>query len=230
MSDFSYIHRNLLEKLEEIETLALRLGTDAVRLVAVTKSASDEELCALAGYGASDIAENRPQELVRRATLLEDAGFHPHFHQIGHLQTNKVGKVLTLSPLVHSLDSLSLLTEIERVASLRSICARVLIEVNSAREENKSGILPEEVFSFYEKTLICPHIQVVGLMTMGPVSENEEDIRPYFRATKKLLDTLVSRYEIRETPILSMGMSDSYRVAIEEGSTLVRIGRALFVK
>ena len=230
MSDFSYIQRNLESVKEEVSLSSQRLGILPPTVVAVTKSATDDELLALVGYGACDIAENRPQELVRRASLLGEHRLFPTYHQIGHLQSNKAGKVLKIHPLIHSLASETLLYEIERVCAKNETKARVLIEVNSAKEEQKSGILPEEVLPFYEKTLLCPHIEVLGLMTMGPVCENPEEIRPYFRLTKNLLDTLASRYQMPENPILSMGMSDSYRVAIEEGATLLRIGRRLFIK
>lgn len=230
MADFSYIEKNLLSLKEEVALTSQRLGTPPPTVIAVTKSATDEELLALAGYGAMDIAENRPQELVRRAALLSDAGFAPRFHQIGHLQSNKAAKVLTISPIIHSLASESLLLELERVCAQRGARARVLIEVNSAKEAQKSGILPEEVLPFYEKALACTHIEVLGLMTMGPVCENAEDIRPYFRQTKALLDTLNDRYGFAGTPMLSMGMSDSWRVAVEEGSTHLRVGRHLFIK
>ena len=230
MSDFSYIEKNLTEVQNEVCRVAQNLSLPLPKIVAVTKSATDEELLALVRYGAGDIAENRPQELVRRATLLEECDLHPTYHQIGHLQSNKAAKVLTLSPLIHSLSGESLLYELERVCALRGMVARVLIEVNSAREAQKSGIFPEEVLPFYEKALDCAHIEVAGLMTMGPVCADPEEIRPYFRHTRELLDTLISRYDMPKDPILSMGMSDSYRVAIEEGSTLLRIGRRLFIK
>ncbi|MBR2611961.1 MAG: YggS family pyridoxal phosphate-dependent enzyme [Clostridia bacterium] len=230
MVDFSYIEKNYLTLKEEVSIISQRLGTPPPTVIAVTKSATDEELLALSGYGATDIAENRPQELIRRAALLSEAGFAPRYHQIGHLQSNKAAKVLTISPIIHSLASESLLRELERVCALRGVKARVLIEVNSAKEAQKSGILPEEVLPFFEKALACTHIEILGLMTMGPVCENAEDIRPYFRRTKALLDTLNDRYGFPDTPILSMGMSDSWRVAVEEGSTHLRVGRHLFIR
>ena len=230
MTDFSYIERNLDTVRQQVLLCSQKSGRTPPTVVAVTKSATDEELIALMGYGVCDIAENRPQELLRRATLLRENGYSPSLHQIGHLQSNKAGKVLTVSPLIHSLASEALLYELERVCALRNTVAKVLIEVNSAQEAQKSGILPSEVLPFFEKTLLCKHIEVLGLMTMGPVCDKEEDIRPYFRLTRELLDTLCSRYTMPKAPILSMGMSDSYRVAIEEGATLLRIGRRLFLK
>ena len=230
MSDFSYIKNNLDAVREQIERDCSRLGVSVPTLAAVTKSASDDELVALVRYGASDIAENRPQELTRRAAILKEAGLAVNYHQIGHLQSNKASKVLSLSPLIHSLGSESLLRELERLGERDGIRSRVLIEVNSAAEQSKSGVHPDEVLAFYEKTLLCPHVEVLGLMTMGPVCEDVARIRPYFRLTKGLLDTIWERYRPGNSPILSMGMSDSYRIAIEEGSTLVRIGRRLFIK
>ena len=230
MSDFSYIRNNLDAVREELEIVCDRLSRPVPTLAAVTKSATDEELVALVRYGATDVAENRPQELTRRAALLCAQGLTVNYHQIGHLQSNKASKVLTLSPLIHSLGSQSLLRELERLGERDGIRSRVLIEVNSAKEESKSGVLPDDVLPFFEKVLACAHVEVLGLMTMGPVCESAEDIRPYFRKTKQLLDTIWERYRLGGDPILSMGMSDSYRIAIEEGSTLVRIGRRLFLK
>lgn len=230
MSDFSYIKHNLDAVREQMESAARLVGVPVPTLAAVTKSATDEELVALVRYGAENIAENRPQELTRRAALLKEQDLSVCYHQIGHLQSNKAAKVLPLSPLIHSLGSESLLRELERLGERDGTRSRVLIEVNSAAEESKSGVHPSEVLAFYEKTLLCPHVEVLGLMTMGPVCEDAREIRPYFRLTKQLLDTIWERYRPEAEPILSMGMSDSYRIAIEEGSTLVRIGRRLFVK
>ena len=106
----------------------------------------------------------------------------------------------------------------------------MLIEINSASEEQKSGVLPSDAESLLNEILPLPGIKVSGLMTMGPVSESAEELRPYFRLTKKLFDEFSEKYGFGDTPTLSMGMSDSYKVAIEEGSTLVRIGRKLLRK
>ena len=140
MEDFSYIKSNLAAVQEEIEMLSQRHGILTPTLACVTKSATDEELLALVRYGASDVAENRPQELTRRAALLKSNGLSVNYHQIGHLQSNKAAKVTALSPLIHSLGSESLLCELERIGERDGIESRVLIEVNSAEEEKKSGI------------------------------------------------------------------------------------------
>ena len=230
MSDFSYIERNLAEVKDDLARISASSGRAVPTLVCVTKSGSDEELLALVRAGATDIGENRPQELMRRGELLGDAGLRPTLHEIGNLQRNKVKHIIERASLIHSLDSITLAEEIERQAAMRDMKARVLIEVNSGSEDAKGGVMPEAVEEFYLALARFPHIEVCGLMTMGPVCEDEEEIRPYFALTKRIFDDIKTRHGFVGEGILSMGMSDSYRVAIEEGSTLVRIGRRLFKK
>ena len=196
----------------------------------MTKSGTDEELIALAKAGATDIGENRPQELKRRRELLLANGIDVRFHQIGTLQRNKVKTVIDGAALIHSVDSLKLAADIDRLGAARGTVMPILLEVNSAKEENKSGIFPEQVEQILVEILKLKNVSVKGLMTMGPVCEDAEDIRPYFRLTKTLFDELDAKYGFTDSPVLSMGMSDSYRIAIEEGSTLVRVGRRLFIK
>ena len=230
MSDFSYIERNLDEVKDDLAQIAASCGRAVPTLVCVTKSGSDEELMALVRAGATDIGENRPQELMRRGELLGGEGLHPTLHEIGNLQRNKVKYIIERASLIHSLDSLTLAKEIERQAAMRDMKARVLIEVNSGGEDAKGGVEPAAVEDFYLALSAFPHIEVCGLMTMGPAFEDEEEIRPYFALTKRIFDDIKTRHGFVGEGILSMGMSDSYRVAIEEGSTLVRIGRRLFKK
>ena len=229
MIEFDYIKRNFSELSEEIEKLSGSLGYRVPTLVSVTKSGTDDELLALAAAGALDIGENRPQEVKRRGDILRAAGFQPRMHEIGTLQTNKVKLVIESASLIHSLDSEKLALEINKRAAAIGRKMPVLIEVNSGREEQKGGIFPEKVEEFLEKLKSFENLKLSGLMTMGPLSEEGEALRPYFRETKKLFDRLTPYFDTEE-PTLSMGMSDSYRVAIEEGSTLVRVGRRLFKK
>ena len=230
MEKFDYIKRNYLSLTEEINELAGRLGASAPTLVCVTKSGSDEELLALAEAGAVDIGENRPGEVKRRGELLREAGFSPRMHEIGTLQRNKIKLIADGVHMIHSVDSLKLAKDINRHAEALGRVIPVLIEVNSAREEQKSGVFPEEAERLLVDISELGSIKVSGLMTMGPVVDDPELLRPYFRNTKALFDTLSERYGFGDRPTLSMGMSDSYRVAIEEGSTLVRVGRRLFIK
>lgn len=226
MSRFDYVKSNYNSLLEEIASLGKKAGRE-ITLVAVTKSGSDEELLALADAGVSDIGENRPGELQRRGELLMKAGYMPRLHEIGNLQRNKVKLIIGEVELIHSLDSMALAMEIEKQAKKIGRRVRVLVEVNSAREEQKGGVMPEEAEEFILEVKQLPHLEVAGLMTMGPVCADPEDIRPYFRETKELFDRL-NRKRLFTEQILSMGMSDSYAIAIEEGATLVRVGRKLF--
>ena len=224
MEGFEYIESNFRALVSEIDALA---KGRRVTLVAVTKSGSDEELLALCKAGAVNIGENRPGELRRRGDLLKDQGFKPILHEIGNLQRNKVKLIISDVALIHSLDSISLAEEIDKQAKKVGRVVPVLIEINSGREEQKGGILPEDAEEFLLALKDFSSIEVTGLMTMGPVCEDPEEMRPYFRETKELFDRLNQKYGFKEA-ILSMGMSDSYAVAIEEGSTLVRVGRRLF--
>ena len=226
MADFGYIKSNFDALTEEIEALSSAQG-HSVKLVAVTKSGSDEELMALCSFGAAAIGENRPGELKRRGELLSAGGLRPELHQIGNLQRNKVKMIIGTVDLIHSVDNLSLALEISKQAGAIGRVVDVLIEVNSAREEQKDGVLPEAAEELLLKVRELPSLRVRGLMTMGPVCDDAEELRPYFRLTKELFDRLNRAYDL-DMDVLSMGMSDSYAVAIEEGATLVRVGRKLF--
>ena len=230
MGNFDYIKRNFTSLVEEIDDLAERLGVKAPTLVSVTKSGSDEELLKLCAAGAVDIGENRPGEVKRRGDILRDAGYAPRMHEIGTLQRNKIKLIADTVYMIHSIDSIQLARDVNRHAEMRGRVIPVLIEVNSAREEQKSGVMPEDAERLLTEMAELRSIKISGLMTMGPAVDDPELLRPYFRNTKTLFDTLLERYGFGDTPTLSMGMSDSYRVAIEEGSTLVRVGRRLFNK
>ena len=223
---FEYVKSNYDGLVREIKELSSKVGRE-ITLVAVTKSGSDEELLALAEAGIADIGENRPGELRRRGDLLRERGFTLKLHEIGNLQRNKVKLIIESVSLIHSLDSIALAAEIDRQAKKVGRTVPVLIEINSAREEQKGGIMPEAAEDFLLKLEQFSAITVAGLMTMGPICENAEDMRPYFRETKELFDRL-NRNHGFVGGILSMGMSDSYAVAIEEGATLIRVGRKLF--
>ena len=170
------------------------------------------------------------QELVRRGELLRAAGYTPALHEIGSLQKNKVRHIAPSVALIHSVDSLALALEIDKRARAIGRRIPVLVEVNSAREPAKGGVMPEECEELIGQLRDLEGIRLAGLMTMGPVTDEPEAIRPYFALTKKLFDRLCLAGAFEGEAILSMGMSDSYKVAIEEGSTMVRVGRRLFTK
>ncbi len=230
MEDYGYIKRNFDSLKAEISALAKQAGREEVTLVCVTKSGTDDELTALVKAGASDIGENRPGELKRRSEIIEAAGLFANMHEIGTLQRNKVKYIIDKATLIHSLDSIELAREIDKRARACDKRMPVLIEINSAEEENKGGIAPDCAEEFLEKLGQFENIEVRGLMTMGPPLDDAEKMRPYFRLTKEIFDKINNRHGFCGEPILSMGMSDSYAVAIEEGATLVRVGRKLFIK
>ena len=228
MGEYGYVKENY-EKLRSYVADCERRYARKITLVAVTKSGTDEELLALAAAGVTDVAENRPGELKRRAELLRAHGYTPKFHEIGNLQRNKVKLVVDVASLIHSVGKFELAEEISRQAVALGITAHVLIEINSAKEEMKGGVMPENTEELYLRVRDLPGISVDGVMTMGPALADPEDMRPYFRLTRQIYDRINERYGFNGG-ILSMGMSNSYAVAIEEGSTLIRVGRKLFDK
>lgn len=229
MSDFAYIEKNYHNLLDEIRAYENLYGRN-IAVVAVTKSGTDEELVELAKVGVTDIGENRPGELKRRAEMLGELGYFPRLHEIGTLQRNKVKLVVDKAHIIHSVDTPQLAAEIDKQAEKLGIYPTVLIEVNSAKEEMKGGVMPEDTEAFFLEIRSLKHLRIAGIMTMGPVTASPEDARPYFKLTKEIFDKIGSSYGWDGDGILSMGMSESYRVAIEEGSTLVRVGRKLFDK
>jgi pyridoxal phosphate enzyme (YggS family) len=231
VNDYSYIKSNLAAVRHRLAEAAERRGRPVPTLVAVTKSASPEEFSALVRCGVRDVAENRVQLFRERAALLSGIDDPPALHLIGSLQTNKVKYLIGGVALIQSLDSLRLAAEIDRLSRLREVVTEVLVEVNSGREAAKGGLLPEEVEAFVREASALPGIRIRGLMTMGPASPDPEDLRAPFRQTRELFDRLCAQ-DLFSTPlpILSMGMSESYTVAAEEGATMVRVGRALFAR
>lgn len=203
-----------------IAAAAERAGRDpaSVRLVAVTKT-MPAALCAAAlTAGIAELGENRVQEGVAKAAALAAAGSRPCWHLLGHLQSNKMRPALATFGMIQSLDSLRLAEAISRAAG-GSVA--VLLEVNVAGEASKFGFSPDEVGAAYERIAALRHLNVRGLMTVAPQTDDAETVRPVFRRLRELGDTL-------SLPELSMGMSGDYEVAIEEGATMVRVGRALF--
>ena len=229
MDKYGYVKQNYLDLVKEVEGYE-RLTKRRITLVAVTKSGTDEELLALAEAGALDMAENRPGELKRRAELLREHGYTPRFHEIGNLQRNKVKLVVGEASLIHSVGKYELAEEISRQAVSLGITVPILIEINSANEEAKGGVAPEKAEELFLKVRELASLSVCGIMTMGPALADPEEMRPYFRLTKEIFDGIKERHGFDGEGILSMGMSTSYAVAIEEGSTLIRVGRKLFDK
>ncbi len=224
--DTARLLQNMADIRLRLEAAAAQGGHPVPTLVAVTKKVSDAAFLAAAGMGCA-VAENYAQAFARRYDLLCNT-MTPPMHLVGSLQTNKVKLVVGKAALIHSLDSRRLAEAIERQAERAGVVQEVLLEVNSAREPNKGGLLPEDVRPLAEFVRELPHIRLRGLMTMGKNDGIKEHFRPYFAQTRRLFEALLQSGLFEGEPILSMGMSDSFEIAAQEGATLVRVGTALF--
>lgn len=210
---------------ERIAEACRRAGRtpDGVTLVAVTKTTSPAVAAIASELGMLDLAENRPQELWKKAEAVPSA----RWHLIGHLQRNKIDRTVPLVTLIHSVDSERLLEALDAFGRKRGTPVSVLLEVNCSREENKGGFAPEAIPDLSEKLSSLGGVSILGLMTMAAYSDDPESARPTFVELRQLRDTLATRSGLA-LPHLSMGMSGDFEVAIEEGATFVRIGTMLF--
>ncbi len=196
-----------------------------VELVVVAKGRQPVEVMEAVDAGARIIGENYVQEAEKAQ---EEVGRQVSWHFIGHLQTNKVKKAVALFDLIQTVDSLATAREISRRGEAGK-AVQVLIEVNSAREPQKSGLCPEQVESAAAEMSALLDIKIMGLMTIGPAVDHPAEIRPYFSATRRVFEALARAHLPNvEMKYLSMGMSDSYKAAIDEGANMVRLGRAIF--
>ncbi len=213
---------------EEIEQACRRSGRDRseVTLISVSKTKPVEMLQEAYDLGARNFGENKVQELCEKYQVLPK---DIHWHMIGHLQRNKVKDVIDKAELIHSVDSLRLAETIEKEAEKKDLTVRILLEVNVAREESKFGADPDEVEELVKKIAKFPHIRIQGLMTIAPNVEDPEENRLIFRGLHKIaVDIAKKNIDNVNMNILSMGMTNDYQVAIEEGATMVRVGTGIF--
>ncbi len=212
---------------ENVKRLLAELP-DGVELEAACKTRAPEEILEAIDAGVKIIGENYVQEAEKAFSI---AGNRAKWHFIGHLQKNKVKKAVRIFDMIETVDSLDIAGDIDKACAKGNKAMPVLIEVNSGREKQKFGILPEDIKGIVEKLSGFSKIKVMGLMTMGPMTGDPEDARPYFIETRRIFEKIkamgVAGVEMR---YLSMGMSNSYRVAIEEGANIVRVGTRIFGK
>ena len=210
---------------------------DYVTIVVSCKTRTVEEIKEVIDAGATDIGENYVQEAGQMYSALKKDSTKVRWHMIGSLQTNKINKALRIFDTIQSIDSLPKAIAIDRrVERARKQRVPIYIEINIGSEDSKAGIKPmeHEPFDEYVENLVrdmsrLEHIRLEGLMTMGPRSGNPEDVRPYFRRTKKIFEKIKTlRFPNVDMKYLSMGMTNSYRIAIEEGSNMIRIGTLIF--
>lgn len=199
---------------------------DGVQLVAAAKTRTPDEVLAVVAAGVKIIGENYVQEAER---AYEVVGGRVKWHFIGHLQGNKAKKAVRLFDMVETVDSLKIAREIDKWCAQIGKVMPVLVEVNSGREKQKSGVFPERAEELIREISVLKNIRVMGLMTMGPRLGNPEDARPYFAQARQIFEE-IKKLNLPNVQMkhLSMGMSNSYRVALEEGANIVRIGSKLF--
>jgi len=204
----------------------LRELPPGVELVVAAKTRTAAEILEAIEAGVGIIGENYVQEA---ADVFPAIGGRARWHFIGHLQTNKVKKAVEIFDLIETVDSIGLGREIDKRSAAAGKTMDILVEVNSGSEPQKAGVLPEEAEPLVRSLAALPHLRVRGLMTMGPFEGDPEDSRPYFKETRRVWEALkIQTIAGAEMRYLSMGMSNSWRVAIEEGATMVRIGTAIF--
>lgn len=222
------IKEQLWQVEERIAAACERCGREReeVTLIAVSKTKPVSMIKEVMEAGILEFGENKVQELTAK---YEELPKNLHWHLIGHLQRNKVKYVVDKAALIHSVDSIRLAEAIEAEAAKQNVIAHILVEVNVAGEESKFGVRPEDTLSFVEKVSGFSHLQVEGLMTIAPFVENPEENRAYFAQLRKLsVDIDGKNIDNINMNVLSMGMTNDFEIAIEEGATMVRIGTAIF--
>jgi len=223
------IIKNNLEIInEKIKKAALKASRnpEEIKLVAVTKTATIEQIKEAISAGVEIIGENRVQEAKEKYQILTA---DIEWHLVGHLQTNKAKYAIEIFDLIHSVDGIKLAKEIDRRSLQFGMITNVLVEVNISGEETKYGIKPEEVEPFLKEISEFSRIRVRGLMTIAPIVEDKEEVRPYFRKLRELSKE-IKKKNIKNVRMdyLSMGMTEDFEVAVEEGANIVRIGRGIF--
>ncbi len=211
---------------DRIEGACVRGGRprESVALVAVSKTVTSERVRAMLAIGHDLFGENRVQEALAK---IPEVGAGARWHLIGHLQRNKVRHSVGLFELIHSVDRGQLAAEIDRRAGAAGVRQAILIQVDLAGEETKHGVPKDELDALVEQVLALEHVDLRGLMIIPPWPERPEDSRPWYVALRELRDATAERTG-HTLPELSMGMTDDFEVAVEEGATLIRVGRALF--
>lgn len=223
------IRDNIINIEKNIEEALTKSGrTDKVELIAVTKTVEVEKIKTAIKLGIENIGENRVQEFDKK---YEEIGRNTNYHMIGHLQSNKVKYLIGKTRLIHSLDRMSLVKELNKRSKNKNLVTDTLIQVNVSQEKTKFGLEMENVLDFIEKVLKYENIRIRGLMTIAPHIDDEIELRRIFRTLYNLKEDIASKnYSGLSMDYLSMGMTNDYKIAIEEGSNMIRIGTGIFGK
>ncbi|NPU83131.1 MAG: YggS family pyridoxal phosphate-dependent enzyme [Syntrophaceae bacterium] len=228
METIRSVSENIALVREEIARAARKAGRspEDIRLLAVTKTVDDNRIREAIAAGVDLIGENYVQEARRKIDLL---GRPLPWHFIGHLQTNKAKYAVRLFDLIHSLDRMELGRELDRRAAAAGVILKILVEVNVSGEASKSGVPAVQALGLVRALAVLPGLSIRGLMTMPPWFDDPEEARPHFSTLRQLAETIRrERIENVHMEELSMGMTNDYRIAVEEGATIVRVGRAIF--
>lgn len=221
LSNLQNVEKNIQEACEKANR-----SRDEITLIAVSKTKPLPMLKDIYEFGIRDFGENKVQELSEKHPQMPE---NVNWHFIGHLQTNKVKQVLDKTCLIHSVDSVRLAMAIEKEAAKKNRIVNILLEVNVAEEESKFGFKVDEVLPAIQQIATFPHVRIKGLMTIAPFVENPEENRTVFARLKKLsVDIAEENIDNVNVDILSMGMTNDYQVAIEEGATMIRVGTGIF--
>ncbi len=228
--DLQFIHDNCENIFARVQAAAARSGRNAedIKIIAVSKTVDADRIQKALEWGITELGENRVQELCEK---FDRINMKCNWHLIGHLQTNKVKYILDKVDMIHSVDRLELAEEIQKRAEKSGRCVKVLVQVNIAEEQSKFGVATEAALDLIRKLSGMGNIKVKGLMTIAPLAENPEEIRWVFAGLRKLLiDIRKENIDNIDMDCLSMGMSNDFEGAIEEGANLIRIGTAIFGK
>lgn len=234
---FMTIRENLLHIKHTIADAATRIGKNPndIHLVAVTKTIDVERMKEAIQCGVDSVGENRVQEALEKHAAFQDIDLHVAWHLVGHLQTNKVKKAVEIFDLIHSVDSSGLIIEIAKYAAQCGKTQDVLVQVNTAGEDTKFGVEPDDVLPLLDTithhSTPISNIRIRGIMTIGPLSDDTTKIRDCFKRTKDIFDACAAHFpsnKLISMDYLSMGMSNDYALAVAEGANLLRIGTALF--
>jgi len=218
-------YQNVLNEMTEVLRKSGR-DSNACTLIAVSKTKPVEMMLPVYEAGCRDFGENKVQEIMDKYDKMPS---DVRWHMIGHLQTNKIKYIIDKVYMIHSVDSLHLAEAISKEAVKKNVTARILLEVNVAKEESKFGVTLEETAEFYKNVCKLPNLSVEGLMTIAPYVEDAEENRQYFAKLRQLsVDTGIKKTDNNIGAELSMGMSGDYIVAIEEGATFIRVGTGIF--
>ena len=226
------IYKSKIENLKkEIERSCRKAGRNAedVLLIAASKYAGASQIAEVINLGISDFGENRADEFKEKYSALGDIAKSVRWHFIGHLQSRKAKVVVPISDYIHSIESISTIEEVDKQAFKIGKIQKVLVEVNISGEQSKYGMKPDEISFFIRNAFKFTNTVICGLMTMAPLSSDEVLIRNIFSRTRHLRDDMAKSSDFARVSELSMGMSNDFNIAIEEGSTMVRIGSLIFL-